>query len=612
MDSTTPFQFLSAIFPEPLGPGQLMVWSKIRRSGKTATDWCYDLHRAGEQIELYRRTREVFFGVALHDRQRALARARKRFKRAAPSKVRGSEESVTALPALWAEIDAAAGDRSPSALPPRGRLAILEAVPRPPSIVVWTGTAFQVYWLVAGDRGGKVWVLEDDKERRRAKRLLAKIQWALASAAEAEGWGPAIATRTDDDLAEVRLSGLTRVAGTFRHRGGRHWPVVVEHLPTADARRWAPRDFDGLADPPPRPGSPPTWAGLAPGAPASPPEPGAGADFRAVWDGCSWLRHCYEDQATLPEREWHAALSIVGRARAAAGSPGGGPPDGADGRSLAHGFSARHPGYAPDLTEQALSRALGREAATCGRIGRELGALEAHCSACRHRGRIESPIALGDKAGDDGEPAPREGDATGTRETTRGTPAPPPVESPIDVRPAAAVMGPPQVELVIRMPPGAPQPGAPQPASWAPLVRAAIVSLERSFAPESRPADGDDAARVDAARRGGRSLTVLPRLLHGLEELLESLGAEGATAGGDAAATARQIVEALAAPRNRDRFGLLRAALRMLVPGLEGEVPTAWRLGRTLGRYRGVARDGRAITSARRGPGGLTWSVRES
>ena len=41
---------LAEIFPEPLRHGQLMVWSKIRRSGKTLTDWCCTLHQAGRRI----------------------------------------------------------------------------------------------------------------------------------------------------------------------------------------------------------------------------------------------------------------------------------------------------------------------------------------------------------------------------------------------------------------------------------------------------------------------------------------------------------------------------------------------------------------------------------
>ena len=48
MDAITPFQFLSGIFPDPLGHGQLMVWSKIRRSGKTLT-----LHE-GERLGSWR------------------------------------------------------------------------------------------------------------------------------------------------------------------------------------------------------------------------------------------------------------------------------------------------------------------------------------------------------------------------------------------------------------------------------------------------------------------------------------------------------------------------------------------------------------------------------
>jgi hypothetical protein len=612
MSTITPYQFFAAIFPQPLRPGQLMVWSKIRRSGKTITDWCYDLHQAGRQVETYLRSREVFFGVALQDCKKALRRARRRFKRAAPSKVRGGDESVTALPALWAEIRVADSPLDP------GRaqaLKAFEAVSPPPSIVVWTGTAVQAYWLVAGRRPGEPWVLENENERRRARRVLGKVRWALARAAAAQGWGPEAAAEAPEDdrpaearLSEVRLSGLVRVAGTFHHRGKQRWPVVVERLPGTreSGGRYRVEDFEDLEDPPRRPTDPRPW------------ETGDGsavprADFEAVWRGCSWLRHCYEDRATLPEREWQAALSIVGRARAASSSP-----DGADGRSLAHRFSAGHPGYAPDLTERALKRALAREAETCARVGRGLGAWKRHCSRCPHQGRIESPIDLGRRGGDEPQPlaSPIAGEeshgAAVAAEGAGATPAPRP-----DVAPPAPAEAP-QVELVIRLPSGTPQPGPPQPGApqpdWAPLVRAAIAGVERSIGVE---AAGDRPAREPRSDPAacGREL-----FLEGLEELLATLGGEPSAAAGPAdrrhgvlpgaPASARQLAAILAAPRNRDRFGRLRAALRELVPGLQGGAPTARQLGRVLGSVRGWWHGGRTIARVARSPEGWMWALR--
>ncbi len=625
MKTITPFQFFAAIFPQPLAAGQLMVWSRVRTSGNTRTDWCYDLEQAGRQVERYRRTRDVYFGVALHDRKTVLARARRRMKRTAPTIVRGSAESVTALPALWAEIGVAGAGSGPA----------LDALPLPPSILVSTGAALQAYWLL-----DRLWVLEDPEEQRRAKHLLGKLWWALASHGAVPGRPPAVGGGSD-------LAGLMRVAGTFRQRGqgrpgnqppgNRCWPIAVLRLPEdASSDRYARGDFEALEDPPETPGGPPPWeaagAGTEPEALLHP-----GADFRRVWRGCSWIRHCHRRQATLPEKEWAAALSIVGRARAVSGSPEGGSPDGVDGRPLAHAFSAGHPGYSRELTDQALARALAGGAATCRRIGRGLGAWDRHCSRCRHQGRIESPIVLG--AGDrkEGPGAPEEtpptaefppATATATTEAMAPPAMAPPAVAPPAGRVAAAAPAPaaatrdgaeplfdptddgrPQVEIVVRISPRSVVTRSVVTRSvvteasnplgdWTPVIRAAIAGLERSISTRSRDCarSGDPPAPVP------RTAVPAP-LIDGLEELLETLGGEG---------TARRMVEALAAPQNRDRFGPLRAALRDLVPGLEDGVPSAMQLGRALASVGAWSAGGRAIVRGKRRPDGVTWAVRRT
>ena len=222
--------FFPAIFPDSVRPGQLMLWSKIRRSGRTHTDWCYNRRQGGRLVEGYRRTRDVRFGVALQDRKRALALARRRHKRASPSRVRGVESSVVGLPALWAEIGVG-GPAAASQPPDRdAALGLLGAAPRPPSIVVWTGAAFQVYWLL-----DEIWKLESEADRRRAKRVLCKVQWALAKQAASEGWQ----LDHSGDLA-----GLMRVPDTFHHRGRERLLVVVEQFRLAGEadRRWPVSD----------------------------------------------------------------------------------------------------------------------------------------------------------------------------------------------------------------------------------------------------------------------------------------------------------------------------------------------------------------------------------
>ncbi len=557
MTLITPLEFFSTLYPDPPHPGQLMLHSRIRRSGKTHTDWCFTLQQATRRVEHYRHTRRVCFGVALHSRGRALSQARRRFKRATPARIRGAEGSVTALPALWARIDA----------PPAARvaaLALFAGVPQPPSILVSDGAGFDAYWPLT-----EPWVLLTAEDRRQAKLLLARLHGALQRAAEADGipWGERPTVRAPD------LAGLARVPGTFRHRRSRRdrsgVAVTVERFPHPGGGRYSPADFEALEEPPSRRGVSLPWEEphRPPAATADPP-----ADFQPVWRGCSWLRHCYDHQASLPEGEWSAALSIVGRA--AAGATGA--------RSLARSFSDRHPGYAPHLLDQQLTRVLGKKSgpAKCGRIAADIGAWDRHCRTCPHRQRIDSPLDLGQADPNPLPVAPRE------------QPSPNPAEA--SSNPAGATLPDqggnpwtgPRVEVVVRA--ALPATGAPAALSdrvAGELLRAALGGLAA-------------AGRTAEPRLG---VEALEPFVDGLEELLAELGGQ---------ATARRMAAALGAEDNRQRFAALRTALRQLSPGTGAGPPTARQLGYALRACHGRTAGGRTIVQTKNSTRGATWSLK--
>lgn len=113
-------------------------------------------------------------------------------------------------------------------------------------------------------------------------------------------------------------------------------------------------------------------------------KPGKGdfppAQIDPIQTGCSWMRHCKEDAATLPEPEWHAMLSILGRCE--------------NGEDLAHKWSEPYAGYSEGETEKKLDHAL--EAAgpvTCQRVW-DLTNGE-HCKNCELWDVITSPINIG-------------------------------------------------------------------------------------------------------------------------------------------------------------------------------------------------------------------------
>jgi hypothetical protein len=116
------------------------------------------------------------------------------------------------------------------------------------------------------------------------------------------------------------------------------------------------------------------------GIPADPSDfPQANLDWIAT--ECAWMRHCRDNAARLPEPEWYAALSIIGRCR--------------DADALAHDWSAPHPGYNAEATDQKLAQAVQRSGPrTCRKVRYHLNG-ERFCSICPHWQRIKSPITLG-------------------------------------------------------------------------------------------------------------------------------------------------------------------------------------------------------------------------
>ncbi|MEM7357365.1 MAG: hypothetical protein AAF657_41505, partial [Acidobacteriota bacterium] len=354
MTTISTIEFLQAFYPEPVTPGNLVVWTCSRRSGKKRSYWLNTLDEAARQAHRLKRSRDVYFGVALQDPQAALAITRRRWPRVRMPSVRGSEESAVALPAIWADIDLAGPGHAQGALPPDRDAAfeLLEAIPVPASIIVHTGGGFHVYWLLR-----ELWLLENEAERQEAKHLLLKLQGALRAEAQRRGYNL-------DHTAD--LARVLRLPGTSNLKSQPGQPVRVVHFPlltqpgaaAAGDYRYNPSDFDALPEPPaaPEPG-----ARLLAGGSRhddSPP-----ARFRPIYKGCSWIRHAYENRRRLPEPEWYGTLGIVGRSATS----------GQDGRTLVHRFSQDHPGYNPAATDDKLEHALNSPGPhTCRQIAYNL------------------------------------------------------------------------------------------------------------------------------------------------------------------------------------------------------------------------------------------------
>lgn len=100
-------------------------------------------------------------------------------------------------------------------------------------------------------------------------------------------------------------------------------------------------------------------------------------DTKTVLRECQFLVHAKEDAAVLPEQEWYAMLSVVGRL------PGG--------AKLAHEYSEPYPGYSRAETETKLEQALTASGPRrCSNINQMWG----KCHTCKHFNKVVSPILI--------------------------------------------------------------------------------------------------------------------------------------------------------------------------------------------------------------------------
>ncbi len=372
MSTVTPIHFFQTLFGEPIGPGRLLLWTRKTNSGEDFAYWPNNLDEAARQACRYKNSRDVYFSVSLQSRRQAIRIAARRRPLASDLRVRGSVASATLLPALWAELVVAGLGDSRDDLPAdrESALGLLEALPRPPSILVNAGGDFQAYW-----RLDPPLLLDTPEARRSARRLVLKLHSALAAAGAEHGWG----VHQNGNLAHQ-----LRVPGTLNHDVSPPALVKVEHFPRGPGLGdWTcrPEDFDDLPEPAAGDG-----AGALLRDPGTGRDRGPAADFLPIHAGCPFLQYCYDERTVLPEKELEAALEVVVCCRI--GDAGG--------RRLAHRMCRDHPGYTRAGTDADVDQAFAAGGpVTCARI-RGLGDRAAACCAgCAHAGRIEGPIVLG-------------------------------------------------------------------------------------------------------------------------------------------------------------------------------------------------------------------------
>jgi len=111
------------------------------------------------------------------------------------------------------------------------------------------------------------------------------------------------------------------------------------------------------------------------------------AEIEPIISGCAWMRHCRDDARDLSEPEWYAMLSILGRCY--------------EGEKAAHQFSAPHPGYDREITQQKYEQAIQASGPrTCEYIAEHFSSVCADCSFGKRTKMRSSPILLGTTFGE--------------------------------------------------------------------------------------------------------------------------------------------------------------------------------------------------------------------
>lgn len=332
--------FLRLLYGENAA-GYLAIWTPDRY-----TRWfeASELRRIAETALNLARTRDVYFGLGLQPAALGMRQ-------------RGGAQDVITIPGVWVEIDVVHPTHTARNLPPTLDDAIRLAgiFPLPYSLLVHSAHGLHAYWLFR-----EPWTFDGEGERAKAASLVRRFQKTIRGYAHIQGWH----LDSTADLARV-----LRLPGTQNHKDNP--PEPVQTIFADDARRYNPSDFEPyLVDDDPLPEHERDDDG----------ELYLG-NLEPIVQGCAWLRHCRDDAAHLPEPEWYAMLSIVGRCE--------------DGENTAHEWSQPYAGYSPEETFTKLQHAVeATKPRTCKNIRDSFG--ESYCQSCHHWGKIGSPAALGD------------------------------------------------------------------------------------------------------------------------------------------------------------------------------------------------------------------------
>lgn len=277
-----------------------------------------------------------------------------------PAKQSGGRGDIVAIPGLWADLDIAGPGHAEKELPPTldDALAVVDALPLKPSLVLHSGGGIYPLWLLK-----EPWTLETEAERIDAESTVKAWERVIHQ----EGVRRGYCFDTVGNLARI-----LKPVGAINHKGE---PVPVTILRQDTGCRYLADDFEAffMAD------MPPTTAYRADHAD---PDAEKTADAEEMARNCAFVRHCIDDAATLPEPQWFAMMTLLGRC--------------IDGRLYAHEWSRAYPRYTREETNKKFSASVHQDKPfRCDTIASSFDF--AGCKTCKFSelGLVSSPVELG-------------------------------------------------------------------------------------------------------------------------------------------------------------------------------------------------------------------------
>lgn len=328
--------FLNLLFPD-IEAGAILVWKK---EGKKST-WFDDPDKAADFAS---GKADVYIGCGLRKEQLPFPR-------------RGGEKEIASIPGLWADLDLFHGVHSAINLPSLEEgLDLVSKMPHQPSFIVNSGGGLHLWWLFK-----ELWILDTQKERLEARRLMDGWQQFLINEASMMGF------HVDNTSP---LSHVLRIPGTINSKSDPAKLVTffnTDNLSFDNPIRYNISDFedhDYLS----------SIYYCEPKAKGAYQEP----ESDILYSGCSWLSHCRNDSKLLAEPEWYAMLGILGRCK--------------DGVVKAHAASTDYPKYSRSETDKKIEHALKSGPILCSTVKGKFG--PQWCDGCTYGNHIVTPIQI--------------------------------------------------------------------------------------------------------------------------------------------------------------------------------------------------------------------------